>query len=346
MRSSRCASVLFTVTASSVALGEASYSTNIGAAFFVPTGTVQFNGVNTTSPFPLLGISNASAASTRSPGSGGHESFISSVDRGLIEHTSSGSGTRTLLTNTSNYEGLTFAGSGSSSATWSDVVVSYVGGDIGSDTIAVSAAFSVIAGAFATGTNVQSAGYNITASASIAGAGGSFGLHVQGSSGSGQVFVPPVFVTVNQPFTVSMALQTARSPSGVAFGGFYPSAPGGAAWEMFASIATNGPSFSEPAVFNVPEGYTVNSPSMGVVNNRWTGRTVFPPCGPADIGKQGGVEGADGALDNNDFVVYIDRFFAQAVSADVGIQGGIAGHDGAFDNNDFIVFIDRFFAGC
>ncbi len=70
------------------------------------------------------------------------------------------------------------------------------------------------------------------------------------------------------------------------------------------------------------------------------------PCGPSDIGSTGGLAAADGTLDNNDFIVYIDRFFAQNPSADVGSTGGVAGSDGAFDNNDFIVFIDGFFAGC
>jgi len=70
------------------------------------------------------------------------------------------------------------------------------------------------------------------------------------------------------------------------------------------------------------------------------------PCGPADIGGTGGVAGADGAVDNNDFVVFIDRFFAQHSTVDIGSTGGVPGADGAFDNNDFVVFIDRFFAGC
>ena len=59
---------------------------------------------------------------------------------------------------------------------------------------------------------------------------------------------------------------------------------------------------------------------------------------------QGGVQGADGHLDNNDFVVFIDLFFNHSPIADVGSQGGVAGADGAWDNNDFIVFIDQFFA--
>jgi hypothetical protein len=70
------------------------------------------------------------------------------------------------------------------------------------------------------------------------------------------------------------------------------------------------------------------------------------PCGPADLGGQGGVAGADGVLDNNDFIVYIDNFFNHLPSADIGTTGGIPGTDGAWDNNDFIVFIDQFFGGC
>ncbi|HZW07638.1 MAG TPA: GC-type dockerin domain-anchored protein, partial [Phycisphaerales bacterium] len=69
-------------------------------------------------------------------------------------------------------------------------------------------------------------------------------------------------------------------------------------------------------------------------------------CGAADIGSQGGVEGYDGVLDNNDFVVFIDRFFANDPRADVGSTGGVHGDDGAWDNNDFVVFIDDFFSGC
>ena len=32
--------------------------------------------------------------------------------------------------------------------------------------------------------------------------------------------------------------------------------------------------------------------------------------------------------------------------ADYGGTGGQPGADGAFDNNDFVVFVDRFFDGC
>jgi hypothetical protein len=73
------------------------------------------------------------------------------------------------------------------------------------------------------------------------------------------------------------------------------------------------------------------------------------PCGPADIGATGGAPGpwgGDGVLDNNDFVVFIDWFFAGDVRADRGIAGGVPGSDGAFNNNDFVVFVDQFFGGC
>ncbi|MDP1661524.1 MAG: GC-type dockerin domain-anchored protein [Phycisphaerales bacterium] len=72
----------------------------------------------------------------------------------------------------------------------------------------------------------------------------------------------------------------------------------------------------------------------------------LPPCGPADIGRPGGLFGPDGLLNNNDFIVYIDRFFASDPRADIGVQGGVPGSDGAWDNNDFVVFIEQFFAGC
>jgi hypothetical protein len=76
-------------------------------------------------------------------------------------------------------------------------------------------------------------------------------------------------------------------------------------------------------------------------------RYNFPlGCGPADVGQQGGLVGADGVLDNNDFIAFINMFFAQDPGADLGIQGGLPGQDGHWDNNDFIAFISLFFAGC
>jgi hypothetical protein len=66
----------------------------------------------------------------------------------------------------------------------------------------------------------------------------------------------------------------------------------------------------------------------------------------ADIGSAGGLAGSDGQLDNNDFIAFIDAFFASSAAADFGRQGGTFGPDGAFDNNDFIAFINLFFNGC
>lgn len=69
-------------------------------------------------------------------------------------------------------------------------------------------------------------------------------------------------------------------------------------------------------------------------------------CGPADLGGEGAAEMADGILDNNDFIVFINYFFALDSRADLGGEGGAEGADGQFDNNDFIVFIGFFFQGC
>jgi hypothetical protein len=69
-------------------------------------------------------------------------------------------------------------------------------------------------------------------------------------------------------------------------------------------------------------------------------------CTAADMGTQGGQAGFDGLLDNNDFVVFINRFFNNDLGADLGSQGGIPTPDGMLDNNDFVVFIDLFFTGC
>ena len=74
--------------------------------------------------------------------------------------------------------------------------------------------------------------------------------------------------------------------------------------------------------------------------------TITRLCGPADIGGTGGLPDEDGLLNNNDFIVFIDWFFAADARADRGATGGVPGADGAFDNNDFVVYIDQFFAGC
>lgn len=62
--------------------------------------------------------------------------------------------------------------------------------------------------------------------------------------------------------------------------------------------------------------------------------------------RQGGVPGADGVLDNNDFIAFINYFFLPDAHADFGGQGGVPVGDGLYDNNDFIAFINAFFSGC
>jgi probable HAF family extracellular repeat protein len=73
--------------------------------------------------------------------------------------------------------------------------------------------------------------------------------------------------------------------------------------------------------------------------------TGVSPCA-ADLGMQGGLPGADSQLDNNDFIAFINYYFASDAHADLGVQGGGPGHDGVLDNNDFIAFIGLFFSGC
>ncbi|MFT3685821.1 MAG: GC-type dockerin domain-anchored protein [Phycisphaerales bacterium] len=69
-------------------------------------------------------------------------------------------------------------------------------------------------------------------------------------------------------------------------------------------------------------------------------------CGPADLGRQGGLPRGDGRLDNNDFIAFINLFFANEAEADLGGPGGLTGQDGQLNNNDFIAFISLFFNGC
>ncbi|MDP1660382.1 MAG: GC-type dockerin domain-anchored protein [Phycisphaerales bacterium] len=97
----------------------------------------------------------------------------------------------------------------------------------------------------------------------------------------------------------------------------------------------------QPGTDSWTQSGTITTPSMGGFATY-----VRPPCGNTDVGKQGGVRGSDGLLNNNDFVVFIDLFFEHDPRADFGSQGGVAGSDGQWDNNDFVVYIDEFFFGC
>lgn len=80
---------------------------------------------------------------------------------------------------------------------------------------------------------------------------------------------------------------------------------------------------------------------------------VVNQCFAADIGGQGGAEltCGDGVLDSNDFVVFLQWFFAGDMRADFAGQGAAPVirepiGDGTLDNNDFVVFINLFFEGC
>ena len=66
-------------------------------------------------------------------------------------------------------------------------------------------------------------------------------------------------------------------------------------------------------------------------------------CSAADVGVAGGEPGQDNLLDNNDFIAFINFFFAQDPIADQGQAGGEYGSDSLWDNNDFIAFINHFF---
>jgi trimeric autotransporter adhesin len=81
--------------------------------------------------------------------------------------------------------------------------------------------------------------------------------------------------------------------------------------------------------------------------------TSLARCGAADIAGAGAAELScgDGVLDSNDFVLFIQWFFAGDARADFGGQGAQPVirepiGDGTLDNNDFVVFINLFFEGC
>ncbi|MFT3684478.1 MAG: PQQ-dependent sugar dehydrogenase [Phycisphaerales bacterium] len=111
-----------------------------------------------------------------------------------------------------------------------------------------------------------------------------------------------------------------------------------------------------PAGGTTPQGHQpANIASFGVDSagepyfaDVVTGRifSIRPASCPADLGGPGGLSQPDGLLNNNDFIAFINAFFAADPRADVGSSGGHTGSDGAYDNNDFIAFINLFFAGC
>jgi hypothetical protein len=108
-------------------------------------------------------------------------------------------------------------------------------------------------------------------------------------------------------------------------------------------IAPDGPAAANP--LDHFDATLANAISQGAYRISFQG-VCFPApaqCSPADMGRQGGEEGQDNRLDNNDFIIFINYFFAHDARADLGRQGGEHASDGAWDNNDFVAFIDYFF---
>ncbi|HZW06768.1 MAG TPA: GC-type dockerin domain-anchored protein [Phycisphaerales bacterium] len=135
-----------------------------------------------------------------------------------------------------------------------------------------------------------------------------------------------------------------RPPHGNGFGGdgFNGDLPAG---EYYLAVGVYNMIFANG--FAVTTAPVAGATTTGTIHvsfyTNLPGGTRGPICGAADLGGVGGVPGADDHLDNNDFVVFIDYFFAQNPLADQGSTGGVAGADGVYDNNDFVVFIDNFF---
>ena len=86
--------------------------------------------------------------------------------------------------------------------------------------------------------------------------------------------------------------------------------------------------------------YVATIPAVG-------GPATTPPCGPADIAKQGGQLGADGQVTVDDLVMFLSRFFAGDLNvADVVSQGGTELPDGQVTVDDLVYFLSRFFGPC
>lgn len=86
--------------------------------------------------------------------------------------------------------------------------------------------------------------------------------------------------------------------------------------------------------------YVATIPAVG-------GPETTPPCGPADIAKQGGQVGADGQVTVDDLVMFLSRFFAGDLTvADLVSQGGTELPDGQVTVDDLVYFLSRFFGPC
>jgi hypothetical protein len=87
-----------------------------------------------------------------------------------------------------------------------------------------------------------------------------------------------------------------------------------------------------------------------VVGGFWT-IPFQPSVCPVDIANTDGEPGADGAVDNGDFTLFFNAFFADLSDpirtyADVANTDGELPPDGAIDNGDFTLFFSIFFQGC
>jgi hypothetical protein len=65
----------------------------------------------------------------------------------------------------------------------------------------------------------------------------------------------------------------------------------------------------------------------------------------ADVAGPGLSSIADGSVDGDDFIAFINAFAAGEPLADIA-SGGDAGPDGIVDGSDFIAFLNAFAAGC
>jgi len=191
-------------------------------------------------------------------------------------------------------------------------------------------------------------------------------------AGKGRITAPVTMSGVVSPGFTASATSFIRNDSTLTFtssGRLHVDVASGAAYDSLVNAGTvnlggwlevaAAQDFAAGTTFDVITGGTHNGQFDAVISSglaapkRFGARydnagrvRVTVLCGPADIAGQGADGNGDGVLDNNDFIVFIERFFNNDPRADVGAVGGVPGNDGAFDNNDFIVFIDLFFAGC
>ncbi|MFT3684425.1 MAG: GC-type dockerin domain-anchored protein [Phycisphaerales bacterium] len=113
------------------------------------------------------------------------------------------------------------------------------------------------------------------------------------------------------------------------------------AGRYYVALASYSTAFGNEWVANGNPAFYTGNAELNLRHN-------FPSagCGPADLGSAGGAAGADGLLNNNDFIAFITYFFGSDPHADLGMAGGVVGSDGLYNNNDFIAFITLFFNGC